>query len=293
VALPDYLGLESAGTDYAPLHPYLVGEAVALPSLDAARAAADALADDGGAACASTRVAVLGGSQGGHAALWVDRLAPYYARELTLLGVVTTVPPADLLTQGERALVEIVEASAAMMGVVATHPGWYGAEARIAEGLVAPWDVDLPAALDSSCNPGSALDLPSALSDVFTPPLLEAAAAGTLAEVEPFGCYFAQNGLTSTDIARIGPAGASYGILFVLGENDTLVHTPIERESFDTLCAAGLPLRYLECAGASHTAATAWALPEILAFLEARRDGVPFSAECSRPTPTRCAGTPD
>ena len=292
VAAPDYLGLESAGEDYAPPHPYLVGEAAALVSLDAARAAVRAIASDGGALCAEPRVAVLGGSQGGHAALWVDRLAPYYARELDPIGTVATVPPSDLVAQAERSLTEIVDATAATMGMVATHPSWYGAPARIGEALVSPWDVDLPAALDASCDPGSALSLPAALSDVFTASLLDAAAAGTFAGVDPFGCYARQNGLTSTDVPRIGPSSPSYGILFVLGENDTLVHTPIERAAYDTLCAAGLPLTYLECAGASHTGATAWALPEILAFLDARRAGEAFSPECVRAGPTRCAGTP-
>ena len=62
-------------------------------------------------------------------------------------------------------------------------------------------------------------------------------------------------GLTTTDIPRLGPSHESYGIFFVLGENDTLVDTAIERTAYDTLCASGMPLRYLECAGASHTQA--------------------------------------
>lgn len=290
---PDYLGLESDGDDYPLVHPYLIGEAVALPSLDAARAAIEALSAGTGAACASPRLAVLGGSEGGHAALWVDRLAPYYARELELIGTVATVPPADTVAHAERALTETVEATAAIMAALATQPAWYGAEARTGEALVSPWDVDLPAALEASCELGNVLpDVPPALSDVFTSTLLDAAAAGTLAGVDPFGCYLRESGLPSTSVARIGPTSPSYGILYVLGENDPLVHAPLERAAYDTLCAAGMPLAYLECAGANHTEATAWALSEILDFMLARRAGEPFTPECTRSAPVTCAGTP-
>lgn len=290
---PDYLGLESDGDDYPLIHPYLIGEAVALPSLDAVRAAIEALSADAGAVCASPRVGVLGGSEGGHAALWVDRLAPYYARELELIGTVATVPPGDTVAHAERALTEIVEATAAIMAAVVTQPEWYGAAERVGEALVSPWDVELPAALEASCDPGEVLpDVPPALGDVFTSTLLDAASAGTLTEVEPFGCYLRESGLTTTSVPRIGPTSSSYGILYVLGENDPLVHTPIERTAYETLCAAGVPLSYLECAGANHTEATAWALPEILEFMLARRAGEPFTPECTARGPVTCRGTP-
>lgn len=290
---PDYLGLESDGEDYPLVHPYLIGEAIALPSLDAARAAIEALGADAGEVCASPRLAVLGGSEGGHGALWIDRLAPYYARELELIGTVATVPPADTAAHAQRSLTEIVESTAAIMGAVATQPAWYGAEDRVGEALVPPWDTELSGALEASCEAGDVLpDVPEALSDVFTSTLLDAAAAGTLGDVEPFGCYLRENGLPTTSIPRIGPSSPSYGILYVLGEADPLVHPPIERAAYDALCAAGMPLAYLECAGAGHIEATTWALSEILEFMLARRAGEPFTPECTRSEPVTCAGTP-
>ena len=53
-----------------------------------------------------------------------------------------------------------------------------------------------------------------------------------------------------------------------------------------------MPMRYLECAGASHTKATTWALPEILTFLGDRVAGKPFEKACSAGAPVTCAGTP-
>jgi dienelactone hydrolase len=289
VVTPDYLGLESVGADYPALHPYLVGEATAIASLDAARAASQALVADG--ICARPELAVIGGSQGGHAALWVDRLAPYYARELELLGTVATVPPSDLVGHSDRALRQLVPASANVLATLATEAPWYGKAAQLGDVLDPPWRTDVPAALEEACDPGGVVE-PSALSDVFTDALLTHVATGSLATFPGFGCLFTENSLLDTSVARITPASPSYGILFVLGEADTLVVPEIERAAYDRMCAAGVPLNYLECQGASHTRATAWSLPEIVDFLAARRARTPFAAQCTRPAASRCRGTP-
>jgi hypothetical protein len=101
-----------------------------------------------------------------------------------------------------------------------------------------------------------------------------------------------ENGLTTTSVARIQQDPASYGILFVTGEADTLVDTPNERVAYETLCGAGMPMQYLECAGASHTDATTWALPEIVTFLQARLAGEAFTPSCQVSAATTCQGTP-
>lgn len=289
---PDYLGLESVGTPYGALHPYLVGEATALASLDAVRAVARVVAEDGGALCASTRLAVFGGSQGGHATLWVDRLAPYYARELALIGGVATVPTADVVGQAERALASLVPATANFAAMIATQAPRYRAEDRLDEIFVAPLDVDVPAALEASCSPGDAIG-PASLEALYTSTFLDAVTADGVAAVDPVGCWLRESSLTETSIPRIASSDPGHGLLFVVGEEDTLIHPPIERAAYDTLCAAGMPLQYLECAGAGHVPATLWAIPEVLDFLDARRAGEPFTPECARPAPTRCRGTPD
>jgi hypothetical protein len=103
-----------------------------------------------------------------------------------------------------------------------------------------------------------------------------------------------ENGLTTTSVKRVRKAAASYGILYVLGEADTLVNPDIERHSFDTLCAQGMRMQYLECAGASHTKATTWSLPEIVQFVSDRFANLPMpeSKVCIRGAATRCSATP-
>lgn len=292
VVVPDYLGLEWGAASYGELHPYLVGQATAIASLDAVRAAARLTAEERGNTCMASRLITFGGSQGGHATLWVDRLQPYYARELEPLGAIATVPPADLYGEVERGLRELVSASANVAAMYATATFWYGLGDRLDEVYVAPLDTDLPAALRADCSPSTFGDI-AALGDVFTSTVLDAAAGGTFAALDPWACLARENGLTTTSIDRISDDAPGYGILFVTGEADGLVHTPLERESFRALCEAGVPVTYLECAGGEHGETTFWALPEILDFIDARVAGTPFAGGSCEPTaPVTCAGMP-
>ncbi len=102
-----------------------------------------------------------------------------------------------------------------------------------------------------------------------------------------------ENGLTTTSVKRVAPAAPGYGVLYVLGESDTLVDPATERGGFDQLCAQGMSMTFLECAGASHTDATLWALPEIVDFVDDRFAGkaVDAASTCTRAAPVRCRGT--
>ncbi len=294
VVAPDYIGLRGFGGPSGIPHPYLVGQATAIASLDAVRAALRHVASLHGPACATARVAVVGGSQGGHAALWVDRLAPYYAPELELAGVVATVPPADLTAEGNRALTAVVPATANMVAFFGTAPAWYGLAGRLGELFVSPFETQVPAALAASCDPRSMIAF-TTLDQMFQPAVLSAAtSAAGIGPLAPWGCVLTENSLTTTSIPRIAPTRAGYGILYALGEADQLVNTPIERTSFQTLCTQGMPMQFLECAGASHTQTTGWALPEVFDFMRARLAGTPMDAAdtCVLHDPVRCRATP-
>lgn len=294
VVAPDYIGLKGTEPATGFSHPYLVGEATAIASLDAVRALPGIAAtiEAAGAAVPTSKVAVVGGSQGGHAALWVDRLAPYYARELEIAGIAATVPPSGLVEQSYLALAEPRNSTGNLIAFYGASASWYGLGDRLGEIFVSPFDVDIPNALAADCDPGDAVEQPMTLEELFQPGLLTAAQNDALPDLDPWGCMLKENGLTTTSTPRINSDAASYGILFVTGGEDNLVDTPTEREAYGTLCQAGMPMRYLECDGASHTGATLWALPEILDFLAARVAGEAFTADCSVPAPSRCSGTP-
>jgi pimeloyl-ACP methyl ester carboxylesterase len=293
VVAPDYIGLKGFADPTGFLHPYLVGQSTAISSLDAVRAAANLPSDKRGDWCLKPEVVAFGGSQGGHAALWVDRLAPYYARELELLGSVATVPPADMLGQMDRALEQYVNATGNTVAFLGTTASWYGVEDRLDEVFVSPYETDIPDALGSTCDFGDIAPDVSSTTDIFQQALVDAAVDDTLGSVEPWGCITAENGLTTTSVPRLEPTSDSYGVMFVVGENDELVHTPIERDAFVELCDQGMQMEFLECAGAGHGETTFFAMPEILDFVDARIDRVQFddAAACQLTSPTACRGT--
>ncbi len=286
---PDYIGMRAFGEPSDFIHPYLVAEPTAIASLDSIRAAArmtDVL-------CAQPRVALFGGSQGGHAALWTERFAPYYAPELDLVGTVATVPPADLVGEMERALTSVVPATANCLAFLAAASDWYGLLGRLGEVLKPPFDTRVPEVMRAGCD-FSSIDAPRALPELFQPALLDAAAGATLPDLLPWGAIVAENGLTTTSIPRLPQPNPAYGILAVFGEGDTLVTTPIERDAMAELCRQGMPIVGMECQGASHTQATAWSLPEIMGFIDARFAGTPLdpAATCRPFEPVRCQGSP-
>lgn len=294
VVAPDYIGLEGAGAPSDPLHASLAGQALAIASLDSVRALGKLSAEDRGGSCVSPRVLVYGASQGGQAALWVDRLAPYYASELELVGMVAAIPPLNVVRQAELAFTDLIPATSFVAGGLASTAAWYGAGPRLSEVFVAPYDTELPAALALGCTEEAppAPDFTS-VDEFIQPSLLDAAAAGALDRVDPWGCILVEADAVTTSVPRIAPDPPSYGILLALGTDDELVDVSIARAGAQTICEAGMPTSVVECIGASHAEAAFWSMPEALDFLDARAAGEPFVAgDCVPPAPGSCRGTP-
>jgi hypothetical protein len=239
----------------------------------------------------SNEVMAFGGSQGGHAALWVDRLLPYYAAEFELLGTIATVPPMDLVGQVELALSEVRDSTANTTAFFATAPQWYGYQDNLDELFVEPYDTSIPSALESSCSPGSALDEPETLAGLFAEATLTAVQGGTFSELAPWYCITADSSLVDTSVERINDDSDSYGMLIITGGRDALVDTPNERAAFETLCERGMPMEYLECETSSHTGTTFDALNDILAFTFARanREAWTAPATCDAPAAEVCS----
>jgi pimeloyl-ACP methyl ester carboxylesterase len=88
VAVTDYEGIGTPGE-----HTYMAGRSEGNATLDAVRAA---LKLPGTGLSASTKVAIVGYSQGGHGAGWAAQLAPTYAPALNIVAFAVGAPPADL-----------------------------------------------------------------------------------------------------------------------------------------------------------------------------------------------------
>lgn len=282
---PDYIGLKSMGAPTGFLHPYLVAEPTALASLDSVRAAKKLLA---GTNVTPGDLVVMGGSQGGHAAAFVNRYAPHYAPELAIKGSVWDVPPTDLAGQGKLALTSLRKSTANLIAFTTTMHSWYGSAAGgLGSALLPPYLTSVPAALGGGCGAGDVFDT-ATIETVFTPSFRAAGVQPGFGGLAPWACYVAENSLPTTSVPKLD----SVPSLFLLGQNDDLVDPAVERASFQKLCTQGHVLSYLECAGASHTKPLTYAFDQWLDFLEARLAGTPLTGTCTVKPAEKCTSTP-
>lgn len=251
IAATDYEGLGTPG-----VHPYLVGGSAGRGVLDAARAAR--LLDG---AEAGGQVLVAGASQGGHAALFAGEIAPRYAPDLALAGVVAASAPSDLTT-----LVDQAEA----------HPAAFG----FALLAIGTWAEIYP---DASAE------------DVLTP---EAAARAELVnEVcigELFGTLVADpidrllvadpREIDSwADLVRANSVGAvvpQAPILLVHGDADQVVPVTQSSALRERLCAQGATVDLEVVPGARHGEELGAAFSQVQDWMNARLAGEPSPADC-------------
>lgn len=285
VVAPDYIGLKSLGAPTGFLHPYLVAEPTAIASLDAVRAAKKQLA---GSNLSPGDVVVVGGSQGGHGAAFVNRYQPHYAPEIVIKGSVWDVPPTDILGQAKPALTAWKNATKNLIALTTTYESWYGTKAGgLSSAFLAPYDTSVPAALASSCSPSAAF-ANATRETLFTSSFLTSGQQPGFGGLAPWACYLSENSLPTTSI----PKQDSIPSMFLLGQNDELVDNVVERASFQKLCAQGNVLTFLECAGASHTKPLSYALDEWIDFLEDRLAGKPLTGTCAVTPARTCTSTP-
>lgn len=289
---PDYLGMNGFGDPSGRIHPYLVGEPTAIAAWDALRAAEEllggAIADEP-ARPAGRRVVLWGASQGGHGALWGHRLARWYAPEYEVATVVASTPPADLLVETRDAILEDRAGLPNVAAFLVSAADWYRQDEAL-QTVFTDQDPDhfraaFPEAVRQRCDFWAPLEGASS-GDVFEPAFLEALRQGTFPA--PWDCFLSQNSLNRTTV----PPGTPVPILFVLAENDSLVHTAAEREAFQDLCRQGESLVMLECAGATHQQGSLWSLGEQKRWMADRLQGIPVENACRVQAPVRCLGTP-
>jgi hypothetical protein len=295
---PDYLGMSGDDVPSDMPHPYLEGQTTAFTSLDAVRAAhallkSGEITDEPGRP--DDQVIPWGGSQGGHAALWVDRVAGTYAPEFRVPATVAVIPPADLAGQAEVAFQAVCPGLSNFAAFMTSAQRWYGAPASMA-GVLTDTDPrhyasQLPITMDTLCGDGDMFDGVTAVDQIFEASFLaQTTAAGGISHLEPWGCYMRENSLPTTSTPRVGKGP----VLFVLSEKDELVNRLVERQSFQTLCGQGYAMQFLECAGARHAQGGLWSLAEQKDWLLDRLAGKPMDTAktCVLSDPVVCSGTP-
>lgn len=232
----DYEGIGSRGG-----HPYLHGGSEAQAVVDAVLAARTLVPGT------SDRWAVVGHSQGGHAALFSAQRAADLAPELALVGAVAVAPaadPASLLATG-----------GAPSAVLLVH-GWLTADDDAeADGLLTDEGDDLLDDVDDVCT-------------VELGTTVLAPGAGD----QGFDAYLAGN------VAGQEPAGAP--VLVVQGGADELTPPEVAQGVADRLCALGSTVELRSYPAADHSTVVEAAAGDVLAWLAARFAGEAPTSTC-------------
>jgi hypothetical protein len=298
--LPDYIGMNGMGAPSTSPHGYLVAEQVGIGSWDAVRAGHKLLEQLRLGVSVDDRVVVWGGSQGGHAAMFVEQWGPYYAPEFTVPGVVALVAPTTLLPLARDAVTSWSPPTLAFASVMTTWQRWYGQPSDLTGVLTndPPYDfastIDAQVYVQDTCDTGSAYSAltssttPPAPSVVFQESFTDNVLDGYWEGLGPWGCEIQENSLASTSVKplRHTPTFMAYS------QDDTLVVTAPMRSEFEHLCSLGYQLHYEECIGAAHTDGAIWSLPDQISWVQDRLAGKPPTDMCVLHDPVCCPATP-
>lgn len=248
----DYEGLGTPG-----MHRYLVGDSEARSILDSVRAAGFLPG-----VTLSRKVVLLGRSQGGHAALFGGELAPSYAPELDVRGVLAGAPASDLLSA--------FGVSGFLQGRTGAYNWCMGYSFADAYGMdiARLYDDYTRSFVDPALAGGACLNELSDLS-------VELGSAGldvTVLEDAGFRAYV--DGNSPGHRRQPAPVRIHQG----LADQDV---PPVATQLLvDAMCAAGDPVFYATFPGENHPDSTSLHEAEMMAFARERFAGTTFTSNC-------------
>jgi alpha-beta hydrolase superfamily lysophospholipase len=251
VVMSDYQGLGAPGPSS-----YLLGELEGWNILDSARAA---FAFSG--IPLQPNLLIWGQSQGGHAALFAGELAPTYAPELSVLGVVAEAPAANL----EAMFTQLIETDA--RGGIVSMPLM----------TVAAWAQEYPEIHIDALLTARGKDI---LHNVVEDACLVPAFLATLFDRPSSLIRPRALDRISTIVEANTPQTGPYAmpILIVQGETDDAVPVETTRSFVDGMCRAGTNVTYRSYDGIGHIEVIDAAHADVLSWMEQVRNGnVPLS----------------
>jgi pimeloyl-ACP methyl ester carboxylesterase len=258
VVATDYQGL-GAG---AGIHPFLVGETAAYNVLDAARAARALPGLDLGA-----DTLIWGHSQGGHAAAWAGQLAPSYAPDLPITGVILGAPAAEpglvlaAATNGPGAT-----APTPLTGYIVT--------------LVSAWSQVYPEAAAVPALTPAALAKLDLVTHECIPEVAAAYGDRPLADYIDAAVLLAPPWDILLERNAAGRLPISAPILVVQGTADPLVPAATTEAFVQRLCGLGSAVQFNRYPDVGHGAVIAAAMPDMLAWAARQQEGNDASSTC-------------
>jgi pimeloyl-ACP methyl ester carboxylesterase len=224
VVATDYSFAEKDGP-----HPYLIGEGEARAALDSVRAARQ-LSE----LTLDRRMVVWGYSQGGHAALWTGIVAPCYAPDLEIRGVVAIAPATNI----EKILAMNVEADKRFGPYLALSYSRFYPDIKF-EQAVRPEALDAAGQIVNLC--------------CFLPPEDQERIAALSATFEGPALATSSNKALQARIEQNTPDGPIQApVVIAQGLSDIVVPPSATDAYVDERCAAGQQLEYWTFAGRDH-----------------------------------------
>ncbi|MEM7338357.1 MAG: lipase family protein [Actinomycetota bacterium] len=253
VALTDYEGLGSAGP-----HPYLVGTSEGRSVLDIARAAQQLDLDLAGP------VAIAGLSQGGHAALWAGEIAPDYAPDLDVVGVVAAAP-----ATGISSLMEAIGTPVQGFSVMTAYAYDYAYDdVDLADYFNAATIERLADVAESSCTGEVfAAFLGSGFDDMVNPDGWE--------NGEPQGALPERLAANEPGLADVAAP-----VLIVQGSADQIVPADLVESLHGRYCTMETNAEYRLYPGGGHGDTVISAMDEVTEWLDDRFGGEPARDGC-------------
>jgi pimeloyl-ACP methyl ester carboxylesterase len=258
-------GFVAVATDYQGLgavddiHPFLVGETAAYNVLDAARAARALPGLD-----LAPDTIIWGHSQGGHAAAWAGQLAPSYAPDLRISGVILGAPAAEpgLILVAARGQPEPTP----LTGYIVT--------------LVYAWSHVYPDAAAAPAFLPAALAKIDLVTDECIPEIAAAFGDRPLADYVDTAVLMAAPWAELLERNAAGRQPISEPVLVVQGTADPLVPAATTDAFVQRLCRLGSDVQLNLYSQVGHGAVIAAAMPNMLAWAAERRIGSPASSTC-------------
>jgi pimeloyl-ACP methyl ester carboxylesterase len=271
--LPNWQGFD----DRDRVHPYFVAELEGRVMLDAARAVYDFFAHPPAQDILArpAQAVFLGGySQGGHGAFAADRLAPDYAPELEIKGIIGHAMAPD---------VEGLMRDSPLYGpyIVYAYRAFYGADLiDPADVFVERWLSTFESDVTSKCIDEVLAYYPDNPALIYTPEFRNALYNDRLAEMFP---AFKEK-LDANDSYQKNYTSVPALILY--GQADPIVKVSTIAEFVSYLCARGKNVTSKRYAGIDHFQARQYSFKDTLAWMQNILDGNTPVPNCSDvPTP--------
>lgn len=252
IAQTDYEGLGTPGR-----HPYVVGVSEGRGVLDIARAAQKIPG-----AKIGPRVVVWGHSQGGHAALFAGELAPTYAPDLKVLGVVAGAPPSGL-----RALVDRLATSKFRGYVFMVAAGFKAAYPDLdLNAVLTPPAVQRLGIVDTACTDAvfKAFET-TPYADLVKPAGLDS------------GAWAAKTALNEPGTKKIAAP-----VLIVHGDKDEQIPVDTSATLQQRMCKLGTSVERRVYAGQDHRGAALASISDVMVWMADRLAGKKAVANCAK-----------